>query len=176
MLVRARKSPKLQRGVDYPQFISMKCSNILFAQENKSISLLSSDEIESFNESNYYVEPSFAEIKKEELNKDIFLLAKISEDLKDTKALNSILEDEELDTYEVSSVKIEHISVIRISLLLRFRCLFVAGEGYYKFQGEEIYRKDATLVCRVNLAEHKMFFLAGKGFLNLQAFLESSKK
>ena len=43
------------------------------------------------------------------MNKDLLLLAKISEDIKDTKALNSILEDEDLDTYEVSSVKIEHI-------------------------------------------------------------------
>ncbi len=106
----------------------------------------------------------------------MLLLAKISEDIKDTKALNSILEDEELDTYEVSSVKIEHIEAIRLSLQLRFRCLFVAGEGYFKFQGEEVFRKEASLVCRVNCAEHKMFVLVGKGFAQMHNFLESAKK
>ena len=56
------------------------------------------------------------------------MAAKVSQDIADMKALNSLLEDEQLDTYEVaSSMKIAQISAIRLSAIINLRSSFLAG-------------------------------------------------
>jgi hypothetical protein len=56
------------------------------------------------------------------------MAAKVSQDIADMKALNSLLEDEQLDTYEVaSSMKIAQISAIRLSTIINIRSSFLAG-------------------------------------------------
>jgi hypothetical protein len=93
------------------------------------------------------------------------------------KALNSLLEDEGFDTYEVTSaMKISTISVARLAENIKFKSPFVAGEGYFKFQGEELFRKDGKLICQIEgLQEHSSIIL-GKGFSNIHSFIDNSKK
>jgi hypothetical protein len=58
------------------------------------------------------------------------------------KALNSLLDDEQFDNYAVtSSMSIANISIFRLMSNIHFATSFVAGEGYFKFKGQEIYRK-----------------------------------
>jgi hypothetical protein len=54
-------------------------------------------------------------------------VVKISEDIADIKALNSLLADEGFDTYEVTSLKIDRISVLRIAVDSCFKGFFIAG-------------------------------------------------
>jgi hypothetical protein len=93
------------------------------------------------------------------------------------KALNSLLEDEQFDTYEVTSaMKISNFSAIRLAACLNFRSAFIAGEGFYKFNGEEVFRKNESLVCRIQTAQYNSHILFGKGFPNIHSFIESSKR
>lgn len=83
-----------------------------------------------------------AQIDTDKIDENIKMTAKISEDVSDMKALNSLLADEGFDTYEVTSLKIDHINALRIAIDTCFKGLFVAGEGYFKFAGEEVFRED----------------------------------
>jgi hypothetical protein len=64
------------------------------------------------------------------------------------KTLNSLLEDEQFDTFAITSaMNIGNISAIRLASDIQFVTPFVAGEGYFKFYGREIYRRDSNLIC-----------------------------
>lgn len=45
LLFRNRTNPLPTRKLEFPQFLSFKCSSILFPQENKAVNMLYSDEI-----------------------------------------------------------------------------------------------------------------------------------
>lgn len=105
------------------------------------------------------------------------MVGKISEEIADMKALNSLLEDEQFDTYEVTSnMKISNISAIRLASCFNFRSGFLAGEGMFKLTGEEVMRKGESLICRVQSAQPNSHILLGKGFSNMSLFIEQSRK
>lgn len=105
------------------------------------------------------------------------MVGKISEEIADMKALNSLLEDEGLDTYEVTNnMKISNISAIRIASCFNFRSGFIAGEGMFKLTGEEVMRKGESLICRVQCSQPNSQIILGKGLPNMSTFIEQSKK
>lgn len=105
------------------------------------------------------------------------MAAKISEEIADMKALNSLLEDEQFDTYEVTSnMKIASISAIRLAACFNFRSGFVAGEGMFRLTGEEVVRKGENLICRVQCAQPNSCIILGKGFASMSLFVEQSRK
>lgn len=100
------------------------------------------------------------------------MVAKISDEIADMKALNSLLEDEQFDTYEVASnMKISNISAIRLASCFNFRSGFLAGEGMFKLSGEEVMRKGESLICRVQCAQSNSQIILGKGLPTISAFL-----
>ncbi len=91
------------------------------------------------------------------------------------KALNSLLQDQHFDTYQApSSLKIANISSLRIAQKVKFKTPFIAGEGYFKFAGQQIFRKNNSLICKLQ-AEQNISLLVGKGFLSVDCFVNSCK-
>lgn len=68
-------------------------------------------------------------------------------------------------------MKINNISAIRFASILGFRSGFVASDGRFKLNGEEIYRKGASLICKIPAIQYNSHFLFGKGFSNIHTFI-----
>jgi hypothetical protein len=175
--VRRRTAPLPTRRPEFPQFLSLKCSNILFQQENRATNILYSDEIEAFSPANHYVLPAFAAAERSAFPGGAQMAAKLSQDIADMKALNSLLEDEQLDTYEVAStMRIAQITAIRLAVQLNFRSSFLAGEGCFRLNGEEVLRKGKAVVVRVQTTQLGGYLLLGKGVTSMGAFLEATRQ
>jgi hypothetical protein len=105
------------------------------------------------------------------------MLTKISEEITDMKALNSILQDEDYDTYEVSpTIKFSKISALRLGIDTHFKVPFLAGDGYIKFNGEEILKSETQLITRIRCDKSNTKLLFGNGFPNVRSFIHNMKK
>lgn len=76
--MRRRTAPLPKRSLEFSQFFSLKCSNILFQQENRATNILYSDEIEAFSAGNHYVLPAFATAERGALAGGVQMVAKVS--------------------------------------------------------------------------------------------------
>jgi hypothetical protein len=93
------------------------------------------------------------------------------------KALNSILQDEDYDTYEVSpTIKFSKISALRLGIDTPFKVPFLAGDGFIKFNGEELLKSETQLIARIRCEKSNTKLLFGKGFPNVRSFLQNMKK
>jgi hypothetical protein len=101
---------------------------LLIKQDYPTANLLYSDEIEPFNETNTYLASSIASVSRNSLPPTLFMLAKINEEVADLKTLNSLLTDEEFDTYEgAAAVKMSGITAMRVGVDSPFKCPFLLG-------------------------------------------------
>jgi hypothetical protein len=139
--------------------------------------MLYSDEIEAFSATNHYLLPAFATASRAGLPAGVQIAAKVSQDIADMKALNSLLEDEQFDTYEVAStMKIAQIAAIRLAATVNLRSPFLAGEGSFKLSGEEVLRRGQSLLVRVQGVQLGACVLLGKGLPSMAAFVEAVRK
>lgn len=171
LLVRERTSPAAPRERQFPPFFSLRCSNIRFPQDTAAARLFS-EEIEAFSEENSYVAESVGRVERGGLSEGLLLAAKISEEVSDMRALNSLLQDEEFDTYEASpAARIGNISALRMALQSAFRVPFLAGEGYFRVVGEEVARNEGAVVVRVGCERGNARLLFGQGFSSIKQFV-----
>lgn len=139
--------------------------------------MLYSDEIEAFTPTNHYLLPAFAKADREGLAGGVQMAAKVSQGIADMKALNSLLEDENLDTYEVASaMKITNISAIRLAATINLRSPFLAGEGCFRLSGEELMRRGESLLVRVQGVQLGAQVLIGRGLPSMGAFVEAARQ
>jgi hypothetical protein len=118
------------------------------------------------------VAESVAKVERRGLSEGLLLAAKISEEISDMRALNSLLQDEEFDTYEASpSAKIANISAFRMALQSPFKVPFIAGEGYFRLIGEEVVRSEGAVVVRVGCDGGNTRLLFGQGLSSIGQFV-----
>ena len=110
-------------------------------------------------------------IDKDRLNSDVKMLAKISEGIDNMKTLNVLLQDQNLDTFEVhSKAKIGDIRALRINFHTAFIGPFIASDGYLKLNGEAVYSSDKAVICSARCSKNNAKLYLGKGLKNLSHF------
>ena len=70
-----------------------------------------------------------------------------------------------------SSLRITQITAIRLAAQLNFRSSFLAGEGSFRLNGEELLRTGKALVIRVQAAQLGGSLLLGKGLGSIGVFV-----
>lgn len=102
------------------------------------------------------------------------MLVKINEQIDSIATLNILLQDEALDTFEIHrEMKIGEITLMRLMLNSAFRNSFVAGDGHFRFRGEETYRSGEGVVCRIECLRSNAGLIFGKGFADISSFLSA---
>lgn len=87
------------------------------------------------------------------------------------ETLNSLLEDEDLDTYEVNEkINISDIKALRLHLNTPFKCPFISVDGSLKFQGSLIHKANDQTICLLACTNFNTRVYFGKGFLSIKDF------
>ena len=108
------------------------------------------------------------------------MLIKVSSDISNMDTLNSLLEDEKMDSFEkAKKMNITDITALRLHLNTPFKFPFVATEGgHLKFQGSLLHKTESQAICFVSCTYYSTKVYFGKGFLSTKDLLDSipSKK
>jgi hypothetical protein len=72
-------------------------------------------------------------------------------------------------------LKISDITALRLALHTPFKSPFVAGDGYIKISGDEIYKTDTAVIYKAACLKDNTSLLFGKGFENCSSFIQFSR-
>lgn len=100
--------------------------------------MLYSEEIEEFSAENSYVLKSIGEVAAQQ-PEPLKPIVKVTEKVKDFKAVNDLLTKEEFDNYEASQVSANGISVLRLTFTCPLRSTFLAQDGWLRVTGQLVY-------------------------------------
>lgn len=147
--------------MEFKPFLFVQCSTVNFNQ-NGNETMLFSEEIEQFNDTNCHFSPFIAKIDKKAIPKALQPLVKISENINNFEEVNKVLTAQNFDNYQAGDIKITSINLLRLHSNTHFKGNFVACEGHFQFMGNVHYQKEEESVVSIQTSKNNGVLYFGK--------------